>query len=82
MYSWYERSNEDNAFLLEKAGFVPHERCTPYLRHVTANPNCKVGMELFRVDILDVKIPELSESRKGGAVKNERNGTGKRWIAK
>ena len=71
-YSWYEGSKEDNAFLLEKAGFVPHERCTPYLAHVKANPNCKVDMELFRVDILDVKIPESSGSRKGGAVKSER----------
>ena len=72
VYSWYEGSKEDNAFLLEKAGFVPHERCTPYLAHVKANPNCKVDMELFRVDILDVKIPESSGSRKGGAVKSER----------
>ena len=72
MYSWYEGSREDNAFLLEKAGFVSHERCTPYLAHVKANPNCKVDMELFRVDILDVKIPESSGSRKGGAVKSER----------
>ena len=29
-------------------------------------------MELFQVDILDVKIPESSGSRKGGAVKSER----------
>ena len=29
-------------------------------------------MELFRVDILDVKIPESTGSRKGGAVKSER----------
>ena len=72
VYSWYEGSKEDNAFLLEKAGFVPHERCTPYLAHVKANPNSKVDMELFRVDILDVKIPESSGSRKGGAVKSER----------
>ena len=72
VYSWYEGSKEDNAFLLEKAGFVPQERCTPYLAHVKANPNCKVDMELFRVDILDVKIPESSGSRKGGAVKSER----------
>ena len=38
VYSWYEGSKEDNAFLLEKAGFVPHERCTPYFAHVKANP--------------------------------------------
>ena len=37
VYSWYEGS-KDNAFLLEKAGFVPHEHCTPYLAHVKANP--------------------------------------------
>ena len=71
VYSWYEGSNEDNAFLLEKAGFVPHEHCTTYLAHVKANPNCKVDVKLFRVDILDVKIPEFSGSRKGGAVKSE-----------
>ena len=73
VYSWYEGSREDNAFLLEKAGFVPHERCTPYLTHVKANSNCKVDMELFRVDILDVKIPESSGCRKDGAAKSERN---------
>ena len=50
LYSWYEGSKEDNAFLLEKAGFIRHECCTPYLAHVKANPNCKVDMELFQVD--------------------------------
>ena len=64
VYSWYEGSNEDNAFLLEKAVFVPREHCTIYLAHVNANPNCKVDIELFRMDIVDVKIPELSEAGK------------------
>ena len=72
VYSWYEGSKEDNAFVLEKARFVPHEHCAPCLAHVKANPNGKVDMELFRVDMLDVKIPESSGSRKGGAVKSER----------
>ena len=67
---------------MEKAGFVPHERCTPYLAHVKASPNCKVDMELFQVDILDVKIPESSGSRKGGAVKAKESSSGKRWLAK
>ena len=73
-YSWYEGSTEGNAFLLEKAGFVPHEHCTPYLAHVKANPDCKVDMELFRTDMLDVKIPESSGSkeRKAKATDNER----------
>ena len=75
MYSWYEGS-KDNAFLLDKAGFVPHEHCTPYLAHVKANPNCKVNMELFRADILDIKIPESSGCRKDGAAKSERK---KQW---
>ena len=68
VYNRYEGSKEDNAFVLEKARFVPHEHCTPCLAHVKANPNGKVDMELFRVDMLDVKIPESSGSRKGGAV--------------
>ena len=72
VYSWYEGSTEDNAFLLEKAGFVPHEHCTPYLAHVKANPNCKVDMELFRMDMLDVKIPESSGSKKRKATDSER----------
>jgi hypothetical protein len=57
IYCWYERSKEDNAFLLDKSGFVPHENCAPYLSHVQANGNCKVDMELCRTDVLDVKLP-------------------------
>jgi hypothetical protein len=74
VYSWYEGSTEDNSFLLEKAGFVPHEHCrpTPYLAHVKANPNCKVDMELFRTDMLDVKIQESSGSKKRKATDSER----------
>ena len=72
VYSWYEGSKEDNAFLLEKAEFVPHERCTPYLAHVKANPNSKDDVELFQVDIQDVKILESSGCRKDGAIKSER----------
>ena len=45
---------------------------TSNVTHVKANPNCKVDMELFRVDILDVKIPESSGCRKDGAAKSER----------
>ena len=34
---------EDNAFLLGKAGFIPHEHCTPYLAHVKANMERQCG---------------------------------------
>lgn len=39
---------------MEKAGFVPHENCTPYLAHGQGNKNCKVDIELCRADNLEV----------------------------
>jgi hypothetical protein len=54
------------------AGFVPHGHCTHSFAHVQGNKNCKVDMELFRTDILDVKLPESSGSKKGGAAENAR----------
>ena len=69
IYSWYEGSKEDNAFLLEKAGLVAHENCIPYLAHVKGSKTCKVGMKLCRADILDVKLPAKERS----APEKERN---------
>ena len=57
VYSWNEGSKENNAFLLSRAGFVPHENCAPYLTHVKANGNCKVDKKLCRADVLEVKLP-------------------------
>ena len=62
IYSRYEGSKEDNAFLLEKAGLVAHENCIPYLAHVKGSKTCKVDMKLCRADILDVKLPAKERS--------------------
>ena len=48
IYSWYEGSKEDNAFLLEKAGLVAHENCIPCLAHIKGSKTCKVDMKLCR----------------------------------
>ena len=69
IYSWYEGGKEDNAFLLEKAGFVAHENCIPYVAHVKGSKTCKVDMKLCRADILDVKLPAKERS----APEKERN---------
>ena len=69
IYSWYEGSKQDNAFLLEKAGLVAHENCIPYFAHVKGSKTCKVDMKLCRADILDVKLPAKERS----APEKERN---------
>ena len=69
IYSWYEGSKEDNAFLLEKAGLVAHENCIPYLANVKGSKTCKVDMKLCRADILNVKLP----AKKRSALEKERN---------
>lgn len=64
VYSWNDESKEVNLHLLENAGFVPHEYCTPYLAHVQGNKNCKVDMKLCKADILEVKLPERISKRR------------------
>ena len=64
IYSWYEGSKEDNAFLLEKAGLVAHENCIPYLANVRGSKTCKVDMKLCRADILNVKLKKRSAPEK------------------
>jgi hypothetical protein len=59
VYSWNEGSKEENIQLLNKAGFVPHENCTPYLAHVKGSKTSKIDMELCSADILDIKLPIL-----------------------
>ncbi len=71
VYSWHEGSKEDNVFVLDKAGFVPHENCIPHLAQVQGNKYCKVDMELCRADILEVKLPTTSKQRR--ANEKERN---------
>jgi hypothetical protein len=59
VYSWNEGSKEEPLQLLDKAGLVPHENCTPYLAHVKGSKTSKIDMELCRADILDIKLPIL-----------------------
>ena len=64
-YSWNGESAEKNASLLEKAGLVAHEHCTPYLASVKANENCKVDVELRRVEGFVVKVPSPDKALRG-----------------
>ena len=81
IYSWYEGSKEDNAFLLEKAGLVAHENCIPYPARVKGSKTCKVDMKLCRADILDVKLPAKKRSAPEKERKHEKS-IGKTLLAK
>ena len=71
IYSWNEGSKEENVHLLEKAGLVAHENCTPYLAHVKGSKTCKVDMELCRADLLAIKLPVKQCNTLKGKEKNE-----------
>ena len=47
---------ENNALLLQKAGFVEHENCIPYLSKSQASSKSKADAELRKVEALDVNI--------------------------
>ena len=56
---WYEQSKEkEHLQQLEKAGFVPHKKCTPRFAYVHGDGVNRQGeIKLVRTDILSVKVP-------------------------
>ena len=56
VYSYNNDTLENNALLLQKAGFVEHENCIPYLSKSQASKNSKANAELRKIETLDVKL--------------------------
>ena len=56
VYSFNSDTLESNALLLQKAGFVEHENCIPYLSKIQASKRSKADAELRKVEALDVNI--------------------------
>ena len=62
VYSYNSDTLENNALLLQKAGFVEHENCIPYLSKSQASSTSKADAELRKVEDLDVNL--LPRTRK------------------
>ena len=54
----------ENIKLLEKAGFLEHENCTPYLSKVKANWASKADTELKKIEVLTVNLQFRKEDKK------------------
>ena len=61
-YSYFSASKEVILKMQEKAGFVHHENCSPYLANTTANKNSKVDAELRKVH--ELEITTMAETKK------------------
>ena len=64
-YSYNSDTLENNALLLQKAGFVEHENCIPYLSKSKASKTSKADAELRKVEALDVNILPRTRKVKG-----------------
>ena len=73
VYCWSDGDKDHNLQLLKNAGLTPHEHCVPYLAHVKGSKKCKPDMELCKVDILDVKVPNTTTSKQPRVSTNLRN---------
>lgn len=51
-------TKKKNLQLLENAGLLPHEHCTPYLAHLKGNKNSKADLQLSRAEALNVRLPD------------------------
>ena len=67
-FSSNNASVEINTTLLEKAGFLVHLNCIPYLAKSRANVKSKANAEFARVEILQVKIEKLKQKVHAGVL--------------
>ena len=71
VYSYNNDSLENNAQLLQKAGFVEHENCVPYLAKSQGTKTSKADAELRKVEIFDVRIIPSADKTKNKQLKEE-----------
>ena len=63
-YSYNNDSVEHNTKLLEKAGFVEHENCIPFLAKPNESKTSKADAELRKIESLDVNVIYRTKDRK------------------
>ena len=70
VYSYNNDTLENNALLLQKAGFLEHENCIPYLAMTEGTKASKADAELRKVDVLDVNVlPRVQKGKKELAIR-------------
>ena len=70
VYSYNNDTLENNALLLQKAGFLEHENCIPYLAKTDGTKASKADAELRKVDVLDVNVlPRVQKGKKELAIR-------------
>ena len=60
--------------MLQKAGFVDHENCIPYLAKSQGSKNNKTNAELCKVSALAISITSSKMKWNKGKLEVERNG--------
>ena len=58
VFTSFNGTEKSNADLVKKAGLHPHVNCSPYLAHVKANIQSKVGAEFKMVQELNIVLPQ------------------------
>ena len=71
IFSCNKDTLENNALLLQNAGFLQHENCIPYLAKTKGGHTSKADAELRKVEVLDVNLLPRTKVKKEVELKKQ-----------